>query len=158
MLPWCHSFCHQKMILVFSIAAMCEIRGYLSGIYNFGVSEWVSEWVIRALSRSWQFCSLIVTGTRFYQAQWLWSVNKVVFVCGVYVLREQFNWCSGAVCYTRSEKCYPSEKMYLRIAIFNIKICYYDVLFKPILSKLEIFAIQNFESKLFPVCTGPALC
>ncbi len=36
------------------------------------------------------------------------------------------------------------------IAIFNIKICYYVVLFIPIASKLEFFAMPNFESKLFP--------
>ena len=39
------------------------------------------------------------------------------------------------------------------MAIFNIKICYYDEHFIPISSKLEFFAMQNFESKLFPgVC------
>ncbi len=36
------------------------------------------------------------------------------------------------------------------IATFNIKICYYIVLFIPISSKLDFFAMQNFESKLFP--------
>ncbi len=36
------------------------------------------------------------------------------------------------------------------IAIFNIKICYYVVLFIPFSLKLEFFAMQNFESKLFP--------
>ncbi len=62
--------------------------------------------------------------------------------------REKFDWCSGAVCYTRSEKCYTNSKC---IAIFNIKIWYYGVLFIPISSKLEFFAMQNFESILFPV-------
>ena len=45
------------------------------------------------------------------------------------------------------------------IAIFNIKICYYIVLFIPISTKLEFFAMQNFESKLFPAyrcqCQNP---
>ena len=36
------------------------------------------------------------------------------------------------------------------IAIFNIKICYYAKYFIPISSNLEFFAMQNFESKLFP--------
>ncbi len=37
------------------------------------------------------------------------------------------------------------------IAIFNIKVCYnYVLLFIPISSKLEFFAMQNFESKFFP--------
>ncbi len=35
------------------------------------------------------------------------------------------------------------------IAIFNIKICYYVVLFIPISWKREFFAMQNFESELF---------
>ncbi len=39
----------------------------------------------------------------------------------------KFNWCSSAVFYTRSEKCYTSSKMYL--AIFNIKICYFALYF-----------------------------
>ncbi len=34
-------------------------------------------------------------------------------------------------------------------SIFNIKICYYVVLFISILSNLEFFAMQNSESKLF---------
>ncbi len=46
-------------------------------------SEWVR--VIRVLSRSWQFCSLVATGTRFLPSSMAWS-HKVVFVCGVYVL------------------------------------------------------------------------
>ncbi len=33
---------------------------------------------------------------------------------------------------------------------FNIKICYYILIFIPIPSKLELFAVQLFESKLFP--------
>ena len=37
------------------------------------------------------------------------------------------------------------------MAIFNIKICYYTVLFIPISSRLELFAMQNFESELFSV-------
>ena len=36
------------------------------------------------------------------------------------------------------------------IAIFNIKICYYVVLFISIPSKMEFFAMQNSKSKLFP--------
>ncbi len=38
-----------------------------------------------------------------------------------------------------------------RIAIFIIKLCYYAVLFITISSKVEFFAMQNSESKLFPV-------
>ncbi len=41
----------------------------------------------------------------------------------------------------------PAQKC---IAIFNITICYYIVLFIPFSSKRECFAMQNFESKLFP--------
>ncbi len=36
------------------------------------------------------------------------------------------------------------------MVIFNIKICYYVVLFITISSRLEFLAMQNFESKLFP--------
>ncbi len=39
-------------------------------------------------------------------------------------------------------------------AIFNIKICYYVVFFIQISSKLEFLAMQNFQSKLFPVTAG----
>ncbi len=56
-----------------SLAVYC-IVAYLITLYIYvtncsvdtvrGVKR-VSEWVIRALSRSWQFCSLIATGTRF---------------------------------------------------------------------------------------------
>ncbi len=106
---------------------------------------------------------LKVAGHRMKQNENVWYsdiANKYlsIFGLGLYVFfnvilgsfcaREKFNWCSGAVCYTRSEKCYTNSKC---IAIFNIKICYYIVLFIPISSKLEFFAMQNFESKLFPV-------
>ena len=60
--------------------------------------------------------------------------------CSTTCSQGKTNWCSRAVCYT-SSKC---------IAIFNIKICYYIVLFIPISSKLEFFAMQNLECKLFP--------
>ncbi len=46
---------------------------------------------------------------------------------------------------TEDQKKFYSSSRY--IAIFNIKICYYVVLFLPISSKLDIFAMQNFESK-----------
>ena len=75
-----------------------------------------------------------------------WDCNKIYIQ---WVSREIFNCCNSAVCYTRSDKCYTSSKC---IAIFNVKICYYVVLFIPFSSKLEFLAMQNFESKLFPVC------
>ena len=45
---------------------------------------YLSEWLIGLLSRSWQFCSHIATGTRFTKVNGL--TNKVVFVGGVHVL------------------------------------------------------------------------
>ncbi len=47
------------------------------------------------------------------------------------------------------KKWHTSSKMYSNV---NIKICYYVVLFIPISSKVEFFAMQNFESNLFPAC------
>ncbi len=50
------------------------------------MSEWVSEWVIGVLSRSWQFCSLVVTGARFTKLNgliglWTESCHCVLVVC-----------------------------------------------------------------------------
>ncbi len=68
-------------------------------------------------------------------------------VCNV--SREQFIWCSGAVYYTRSAKCYTSSKMH---SSFYHKISYYNLSLRLNSSKLKFFATQNFESKLFPEC------
>ncbi len=50
--------------------------------------------------------------------EWL-KLNPVHCVISNYtyahVTREQSNWCSGAVCYTRSDKCYTSSKMYSKL-------------------------------------------
>ena len=71
-----HCFFVAKSRLYNSSLTLGEVRFISLGVQTSRVVTgfWegkVSEWVIRALSRSWQFCSLIATGTRFYQAQWL---------------------------------------------------------------------------------------
>ncbi len=62
--------------------------------------------------------------------------NNLTGVAAQFATQDQINA-------TQVEQC---------IAIFNIKICYYDEHFIPISSKLKFFAMQNFESKLFPAC------
>ena len=74
------------MYLSMSICGLIPVHCPESGLTKKGVPMlkfWVSEWVIRALSRSWQFCSLIATGTRFHQAQWLglWTRSCLYVVC-----------------------------------------------------------------------------
>ena len=58
---------------------------------------WVSEWVIRALSRSWQFCSLIATGTRFTKLNGLVSEQGRVCMWSVCAGRADIEIVSGAL-------------------------------------------------------------